>query len=1033
MQAFVLQEGYVYSVMLKAFTWTWICIIYIVFVMVITFGTIGLHFRYTALPGSAAYMWVLPFYINLPIGLGLDVVSCTSAFKAAAARKGYAGITFSHEGFHARFVLLVFNAAGLLAVYLFLLLPGLAAWRGVAMNYVMYVLYTQTVAYILLLFYVLPRYANMGKHENALLGRRSRPNSASRHGSTNRSRLVSAAAPEPSFSASPRYMQLAGDVDGEPQVEGLMVHMSSGAFVQAECAFHTKGDLSSAKDAILREMEGSAQGTLPARAHPLLSAVPHGAGVGVGPDVGTRAGLDTTRDGCSLMDSAQQVLPGQVPDSLDGMPTVQVSISRRAELSRSRTTDNTLMAISKTSPASPCQPPLPAAFQRSATDSCLEQGAASSVPEGDDMKDIPEICPLPSPATLQRSATDSRLESGPAGGMRGQLSITTALRKNLGAPPTLESLKAAFGTHQLRGGDTPTENLSKRRTTWADLPAPRAGPHVSSRGSRLLLTVTAAGRLNTNLPVVVARGLRALPGGALELCVNGPAAVKLLANKWRYWAATMPSSFLFTVGFLAVGLITWPVTELPITSSVPAMVVMSAAGLVAIAIGYMMLFGGLVYADQAMILKEASEGGSIGAGLIFSTASLLNALTFNIPVEESFVATTTRVLSAAAVSCRWDMAAAWTLHVRERGGHTRACQVMMPPMQLYRAALAARQAGCTYVWLDSLSVPQPVDGDDQHTTALKEIASRRLIPTMTAVYASAKLVLVVETATGLSDGEGAYSRRTWTLQECMLNQRTTCIHLDGRCTLCGDAPSRSALSGLANLHDAHGMDDLASYAWVLPGDEAAAVQRTTAQQRRAFPEFCASRSAARSADKAVALGQPFFKVLFEHVGVSTTFMLELSAQLARDPVDSQPPVLLIDNSGWDATLSGSGTSTRFLMGRPSFMESGAPSLWSIRRLVGPHVPGSSPAHDTVPEAGTSDLAADASSGGTWWLCEMDLQGTPVQVALLPRDLSQHPAEVGGLSAHLRGHLHQLRTCTEAERALFAHQDATLVKKQVLWV
>eukprot|EP00951_Prasinocladus_malaysianus_P000211 scaffold1552_cov42-Prasinocladus_malaysianus.AAC.1 len=116
----------------------------------------------------------------------------------------------------------------------------------------------------------------------------------------------------------------------------------------------------------------------------------------------------------------------------------------------------------------------------------------------------------------------------------------------------------------------------------------------------------------------------------------------------------------------------------------------------------------------------------------------------------------------------------------------------------------------------------------------------------------------------MSNDDNSYGRRTWTLQECVLNPRTTVIHLDGNVTLLGDPSSRSRLSGLPPDDPIlrEGLDDIQSYAWVLAGYERQAAAVISHRSCRRFSQLASSRAAIVSADKAVALGQIFFRVMF---------------------------------------------------------------------------------------------------------------------------------------------------------------------------
>jgi len=234
------------------------------------------------------------------------------------------------------------------------------------------------------------------------------------------------------------------------------------------------------------------------------------------------------------------------------------------------------------------------------------------------------------------------------------------------------------------------------------------------------------------------------------------------------------------------------------------------------------------------------------------------------------------------------------------------------------------------MWIDTLSVPQPSPEDSPQLAARKEALLRRLVPTMTSVYATVRHVFIVETECGLELGPNCYSGRTWTLQECVINKRTAVVHLDGNLSILGAPSMRVAYTGLDATFNTSTLDDLGSYLWVLSGEERDAALSTTPMQRAAFQGFANTRSAARSADKAVALGQIFFRMLFEHADVATRFMHEVAVLLAEQ---DGPPLLLIDNTGWEpGSMSGSADPGRVLMGRPGPLESGDVALWTLRRV-----------------------------------------------------------------------------------------------------
>jgi hypothetical protein len=432
--------------------------------------------------------------------------------------------------------------------------------------------------------------------------------------------------------------------------------------------------------------------------------------------------------------------------------------------------------------------------------------------------------------------------------------------------------------------------------------------------------------------VTVATGLRDAPRGAVILVMNVWASAKHIHATWRWLAASRPEKFLLSMGYLISGLLLWPVLEVKATTNWASALCVSLALVLTSAVDMLMLLGLITRADQAMILNAAEGGENIGSGLVFSTAALLNALSSGGALPAGFVATEERLVSSAAVSCRWDMAEAWELQVEQtRGRAPLTCRIMFPRPQLWRAALVAWRDRCRYMWIDTLSIPQPGPEDGERLAARKADVLRRLVPTMTSVYATVQHVLIVETACGLEDGPNCYSGRTWTLQECVMNRRTSVVHLDGRLSILGGPSSRVAFTGLSPSFDTSNLDDLSSYMWVLSGEEQAAAHATTPAQRAAWQGFANSRSAARSSDKAVALGQIFFRMLFEHADVAVRFMHEVAVLIATQP--NTEPLLLVDNTGWNSsTMSGSADRGRVLVGRPGPMENGDEATWTLRRL-----------------------------------------------------------------------------------------------------
>ena len=83
------------------------------------------------------------------------------------------------------------------------------------------------------------------------------------------------------------------------------------------------------------------------------------------------------------------------------------------------------------------------------------------------------------------------------------------------------------------------------------------------------------------------------------------------------------------------------------------------------------------------------------------------------------------------------------------------------------------------------------------------------------------------------------------------------------------------------------------------------------------------------ADKAVALGQFFFRVLFPDTATAHVFFQEMAVSLATSTNPCTSHLNLIDNTGWGASsMSGSVDVSRYLlMGTPGYLQKGGEGVW----------------------------------------------------------------------------------------------------------
>ena len=531
--------------------------------------------------------------------------------------------------------------------------------------------------------------------------------------------------------------------------------------------------------------------------------------------------------------------------------------------------------------------------------------------------------------------------------------------------------------------------------------------------------------------------LQKLPQGLPALAKNVSRSVGILVRHWRFMAACRPEKFTFAAGVILPSLFLWPVWEITVPyNNVAVAIMVSVPKAIAILIGLLVavyLISASSRCSEAMILAAAAAKQGIGSGLVYSTASILNALLTGAPLEAGTVATEDRIREAAAVSCRWDVSCCWTLLVQE-GNSTRECSIMIPRVQLFRAALEARRRGCRWFWMDTLSIPQSSEKDSREVRAQKAAVCQRLITTMTSVYACCKRVIVVETQSGTSLFEtDHYSCRTWTLQECVLNRNLSEVPLTGEVEDLPDVESRAHLAGTTEADTwvvDNNLSNLETYEWVLRGRVTAASSKVSAGKAAEYLRFVERRHGACAADKAVALGQIFFKLLFENPDVSSQFMQELACTLAETQADglgaSPEPLLLIDNSNWDsATMTGSASMPRFLAGKPGSIQEGKSVTWTVLRL-----PDSSPVEalkeDVEDRRGTLKVVAGGQRSGEWWICWMALRSRIIPVAI------EHTRIQRG--AH-RGKslLLKLRTCTVEEKQALEHNNRSLIETQIQWM
>ena len=513
------------------------------------------------------------------------------------------------------------------------------------------------------------------------------------------------------------------------------------------------------------------------------------------------------------------------------------------------------------------------------------------------------------------------------------------------------------------------------------------------------------------------------------LWTNCRKAVAIMGKQWRFMAASSPDKFMFATGCVLPGIFIWPVGGWTFEDNYFSVVFKACALLMGLAATtYSLLMSRR--SSEEMLLLAANDNQSIGAGQVYSTASILNSMLSGKPLQPGVVATEERIREAAAISCRWNTQCSWPMLVKEGKG-TRECWIMVQRTQLFRAALEARRHRCKWFWMDTLSIPQVNPSDSDELRRLKAGASQRLITTMTSVYATCKRVIVIETTVADSpEDPNAYCRRLWTLQECVLNRNLSEVPLESEIKSLDEGEPRAHLTG-AGPEDAWladpGLTDLGTYEWVLHGEEKAAAAK--AQPRALeYLRFVETRHGSNSVDKVVALGQIFFRLLFENTQVSNNFIQHLACNLLEgwegDGTPENSTLVLIDNDGWNPhCMAGSADVRRLMAGKPGSLEAGNPVTWTLLVVApgqGHQVQGNN--DEAVPPAAVSKpdgFNSNSDAGETWHLCWMALSGRIVPCAIQKLRTVQ-----GDLV------LRKLRTCTPDEKDLL--DTADLDEHKVHW-
>ena len=531
------------------------------------------------------------------------------------------------------------------------------------------------------------------------------------------------------------------------------------------------------------------------------------------------------------------------------------------------------------------------------------------------------------------------------------------------------------------------------------------------------------------------------------LITNCRTAVSIMGKQWRFMAASSPDKFIFASGCVLPGIFIWPVGGWTFEDNYFSVVFKACALLLGLAaVTYSLLMSNR--SSEEMILLAAQDNQNIGAGQVYSTASILNSMLSGKPLQPGAVATEERIREAAAISCRWNTLCSWPMLVKEGKG-TRECWIMVQRTQLFRAALEARRHRCKWFWMDTLSIPQKNPGDSEELRRLKAGASQRLITTMTSVYATCKRVIVIETSLPDSpEDQNAYCRRLWTLQECVLNRNLSEVPLESEIKSLDKREPRAHLTG-AGPGDAWladpGLTNLGTYEWVLHGEEKAAAAKAEPRALE-YLRFVETRYGSNSADKAVALGQIFFRLLFENTQVSCNFIQHLACNLLEgwegDGTLENSTLVLIDNDGWNPhCMAGSADVRRLMAGKPGSLEAGNPVTWTLLvvspgnsvnasdcwSLVeegqprgGHQVQGNDEAIPPAAHSKTNGCVdANPDPGETWHLCWMALSGRIVPCAMQKLRTVQ-----GDLV------LRRLRTCTRDEKDLL--DTADLDEHKVHW-
>eukprot|EP00951_Prasinocladus_malaysianus_P013854 scaffold105359_cov44-Prasinocladus_malaysianus.AAC.1 len=633
----------------EAYVWTWLALVQACWFICLTLVSLAFFYDGSPLPGNHVCIWVLPIYcLAVPCSVPWSRVSASSAFKKAAA-SSYPGVIFMQEGYWSRLIFMTVTAVVFPVLWLLVGPNGLlGTWK-----YHVALMYGPMLFTLFSCFWVYPRCANYIKDSSALEVMRASSRKESRTdmewhiGEAISHKMITMgknaqASLSTLFQRSPpikrsqlRSFKFPRKSESEKSIQVLRMSksMDDTREIEVDPDFLARADTKAHSQSQNKSHETQRPALIAPDFNPdmsfALAATSSTRVIEVGEassqDSATTMLLPGTPENGDLAHMGNAG-PGPVAESFETAPAKLPGAGREGGPTVRRSTAD-LFAMSSTAPQSKSGSVGRTNWASAKSGKSLKQmgmdvlrGVFSKRKRGSARKVSPE---------LRRSESD------------GNENPSLRLSEDIRGRPFI-----------ITGHDMSRARKQASMILSSMISSLRAQPFY-----------TATFRQTRNISKVIFGGLWALPGSLWSMAGHFNVAVRLVASDWRMMLARTPQKTIYAAGMLLISPLGWVNITFGDHFNVYVSLAMNCLDLALGFLFFVISCGWMLRADHEMIMTGAEKGQMVGSGLVFSVLELIEALQFDLPLPAGYIATETRVLNCAAISCRWEEVA-WELPVR---------------------------------------------------------------------------------------------------------------------------------------------------------------------------------------------------------------------------------------------------------------------------------------------------------------------------------------------------------------------------------